>query len=198
MMARALPPWPSLARRVATYFVRGTLAFLPAVLFLRFAQWNGPASDERWLLAFRVALPFACVYLLYAAWRSAPANRLVLATNAYLLGGGAMAWGGWYAGLAVYGRLRESMVLLAVVAVGALTTWASRAGFVGVAGAPVGAVRRASLRLLAAALAALAFSWCFRGRPFLAAVVPLMALSAYGQWLAARLRAHVAPEGVPT
>lgn len=198
MMARILSHWPTLARRVAMYVVRGTLAFLPAVLFLRFAQWNGPASDERWLLAFRVSLPFACAYLLYAAWRPTPANRLVLATNAYLLGGGAMAWGGWYAGLAVYGRLRESMVLLAVVAVGALTTWTSQAGFVGVAGAPTGAVRRASLRLLAGALAALAFSWCFRGQPFLAAVVPLMALSAYGQGLSARLRTRVTPEGGST
>ena len=63
-----------------------------------------------------------------------------------------------------------------VVLIGAVTTLASRAGFIGVAAAPALAVRRASLVLLAIALIAAVFSGCFRGNTLLSAYVPFVAL----------------------
>lgn len=173
--------------RAARYFLRGTLAFLPAVVFLRFAQWRGPVSDDRWLLAFKVALPFAALHLLYAACRRTPANRLVTATNAYLLAGGVMAWAQAYGALQIYAVLRESAVMVFVVLTGVLTTAFSRAGFVGATAGTVQQVRHMSLWLLLAALPALGVSWQFRGNPLLAAVLPLMLLSYLGHRLLACL-----------
>lgn len=178
------PVWLGVVR----YFVRGTVAFLPAVVFLRFAQWDGPASDLRWLLAFKVAAPFAAGYLVYAALRRAPSDRLVMATNLYLLMGGLMAWAQVDAGLTWYARLRESAVLVWVLITGAVTTGFTRAGFVGVAGAPAQLVRRASLWLLLAALVALGISWQLRGDPLMAAVLPITALSLLGHRLSKALR----------
>lgn len=160
----------------------GTLAFLPGVVFLRVAQWNGPPSDERWMLAFQVATPFAGAYLLVAFCRRRPANRLVTATNLYLLAGGVMSFLRFWPGLAWYGQFRESAVMLIVVLVGLFTSTFTRAGFIGLEHAEPRQPRRDSL-LLAAAVIALVVAWFGRGNPFWAVVLPMMLLSLLGHHL---------------
>ncbi len=184
--------------RAGRYFVMGTLAFLPAVVFLRFAQWSGPPDDERWMLAFKVATPFACVYLLAALWRHRPMNRLVTSTNLYLLVGGVMSFLHFWPGLVWYGQLRESALMLVVVLVGVFTTLATRAGFVGLSGAAPKRIRRDSLLLLSASLVALAVSWFCRGNPFWAVVLPMMVLSLLGHHLKKHLINDVPAQEVQT
>lgn len=171
--------------RVARYFLLGTVAFLPAVVFLRFAQWEGAASDERWMQAFQVASPFALGYLLAAVLRSTPSNRLVLATNIYILGGGVMCFFHYWDGLAWYGRLREAAVMWLVVVVGLAATLFTRAGFVAVHSSNQQMIRRDSLILLVAACTGLAIAYAGRGNPFVAVVLPMMLISLLGH----RLRA---------
>ncbi|WOB47933.1 hypothetical protein NYR97_11575 [Xanthomonas hydrangeae] len=183
-------PW-----RVARYFFIGTAAFLPAVIFLRFAQWNGIVSDDRWMLAFQISSPFACVYLLAAALRRSPANRLVLATNLYLLGGGIMSFFHYWPGLAWYGRLREAAVMLLVVVVGVMAILFTRSGFIAVQYGDPQRVRRDSLLLLAAAIAGVAVAYACRGNPFVAVVVPMMLLSLLGHHLRSAYEIHAVALG---
>jgi hypothetical protein len=182
------------ATHIVDYLVRGTLAFLPAVVFLRFAQWSGPVTDDRWMLAFEVVTPFAAAYLLYALVARKPGNRLVIATNLYLLVGGLMVLIGLYGGLRIYGVMRESAVLAFVVAVGIVTTAFSRSGFIATQSVDPSRVRRNSLILLAASIAALAVSWPLQGHPFFAAVLPLMILSFISHRLALQLNASAIGE----
>ncbi|WP_295565510.1 hypothetical protein [uncultured Stenotrophomonas sp.] len=181
----------TLTWRVARYFFIGTLAFLPAVVFLRFAQWQGVVSDERWMLAFQIASPFALAYLLAAMLRSSPSNRLVLATNVYLLGGGVMSFFQYWPGLAWYGRLREAAVMWIVVGVGIAATFFSRAGFIAVRGGNARMIRRDSLLMLLAAFAGLAVAYAGRGSPLIAVVIPMMLISLLGHRLRA---AHGDPQ----
>lgn len=169
--------------RVARYLLLGTLAFLPAVVFLRFAQWEGTVSDERWMLAFQVALPFALGYLIAAVVRGTPSNRLVLATNLYLLGGGVMSFFHYWEGLAWYGQLREAAVMWIVVVVGIAATLFTRAGFIAVRSTNTQMIRRDSLILMVAACMGLTVAYVGRGNPFVAVVLPMMLMSLLGHTL---------------
>lgn len=151
--------------------------FAPLSLFAAYAFWNGAADDQRWEVAFKLASVAAIIQLAIILPQRRPANRLVLAANVYLLLGGiafiTRQW--WY--LALYDALRESAIFIIMLAVGAITTLASRAGYIGVTDVPRRFVVRASVILWLATLAALALSIQFRGDRYLAAVWPIVGLA---------------------
>jgi len=147
--------------------------FLPLVLFLAWASAEPEPGPERWTAAYRLAAVPALGVLAAAARARAPGDRVVLGANAYLVAGGALAWVAPDA-LGIFGgELRESGLLLAILAVGAATMLFSRHGYARVD--PSGP-RLASAALLAVTGAAALFSFRFRGDRFLAGTLPLAAL----------------------
>jgi len=161
--------------------------FFPLSLFAAYAFRQGPPTDDRWVQAFQVGAVAALLQLLIVLPQHWPANRLILAANLYLLGGGLAAlthqW--WF--LKFYGVLKESGIFLFMLGVGAVATFASSAGFVAVAGAQQERVRRASLWLLAATVPALVASFLFQGNRIWAAVVPVVVLGVLQRVLVHRL-----------
>lgn len=103
-------------------------------------------------------------------------NRIHVAIGLYF-GSGSIALAVHWSWLnQFYGRTEATAMLYWVLLVGAVTMFASRAGFIGVDGAPHAAVRRASIALLGIALLAAVFSGFFRGNSLLSAYLPFVAL----------------------
>ncbi len=162
------------------------IQFIPLSLFATYAFWNGAPDEHRWEVAFKLASIAALIQLVIILPQSRPANRLVLAANLYLLLGGlafvTQQW--WY--LKLYDQLRESAIFILMLAVGTLTTLASRAGYIGVADACRQFVLRASAGLLLATVVALVLSVLFRGDRYLAAVWPIVGLAVLQRFFAHR------------
>lgn len=162
------------------------IQFVPLSLFASYAFWNGVPDEHRWEIAFKLASIAALLQLVVILPQSRPANRLVLAANLYLLLGGLAflthQW--WY--LKLYDVLRESAIFVLMLAVGTVTTLASRAGYIGVAAGSRRLVIQASLALLLATIVALVLSVVFRGDRYLAAVAPIVGLAVLQRFLAHR------------
>lgn len=162
------------------------IQFVPLSLFATYAFWSGAPDEQRWEVAFKLASVAALIQLIIILPQSRPANRLVLAANCYLLLGGLAflthQW--WY--LRLYDLLRESAIFILMLAVGVATTFASRAGYIGVADSPRRFVMRASVALLLATAVALVLSVIFRGDRYLAAVWPIVGLAVVQRFLAHR------------
>lgn len=180
----------SAARRLVDT-LSGLVQFFPLSLFATYAFWRGVPTGQRWVEAFELAALAAVVQLSILLLRRRPLNRLILGANLYLLIGGAAALGRQWWLLDVYGALRESGIFLSMLVVGVVTTFATSAGFVAVAGAPREAVRRASLWLLAATVIAVGMALTFRGDRTWAAMVPVIALAVLQRLLSSRLVAVV-------
>lgn len=163
------------------------LGFFALAVFAYLAFAQGQGTDEGLLRAFRLASPIALAEVAVLLLRPAPANRLILGANLWLMAGGLAAllqqW--WW--LQAYQRLGEASLFLAMLLVGVVSTLASPAGFVAAHGPPR-AVRRASLALLAGVLLALAAAVAFKGRVQWAAVLPVIALSWFNRLLRHLLR----------
>ena len=166
------------------------IQFLPLSLFASYAFWYGAPDESRWQNAFQLASVAALVQLAIVLPQRRPTSRLVLAANLYLLLGGlaffAHQW--WF--LKLYGSLRESAIFIIMLAVGAVTTVGSRAGFVAACSLPRAAVVRASLWLLGATALALAVSLAYRGDRYVAAVYPILVLAVLHRVLLYRLARH--------
>jgi hypothetical protein len=143
--------------------------------------------------AFTIGAVAAAIQLLIVLPRGRPANRPILGANLYLLVGGLAATARQWWLLGVYARLSETGIFLSILTVGALATLLTPAGFVGVRGADVGAVRRYSAWLLSATLVAAAVSIAFRGSRTWSAVVPLIGLALLQRLLVRRLSAKRPP-----
>lgn len=165
------------------------LGFLALAVFAFLAFGVGPATDERLLFAFKASSPVAVAELGVLLWRAAPANRLILAANLWLVAGGLAAlleqW--WW--LKGYQQLGEASLFVSMGLIGLATTALSPVGFVAAVG-PRRSVVLASLVLLAGVCLALFASIHFRGDVKYAAVMPVIALS----WLNRLLRRTV-PSG---
>lgn len=159
------------------------LGFLALAFFAFLAFGRGPASDDTLLFAFKAAAPVAAAELAFLLRRPAPASRLILGANLWLLAGGLAAvlqqW--WW--LKGYQQLGEASLFIAMLLVGLATTALSPAGFVAATGARRPVVL-ASLGLLFAVVLALLAAVHFRGNVKFAAVLPVIALS----WLNRLLR----------
>ena len=176
-------------KRVALAALEYALGFLALAVFAAIAFGNGEPTDERMISAFKVGAAIAAVELAVLLGRSAPANRLIIGANLWLLVGGVAAvleqW--WL--LKGYQKLGEAGLFIAMLTVGLATTALSPAGFV----AATGERRRvlwSSAALVVAVLLALVGAIHFRGDVKLAAVRPVILLS----WLNRLLR-RVAASG---
>lgn len=162
------------------------LQFFPLSCFLLVAFRRGAPNLEDWLLAFMVggAIAVLQVALTLAFSRGRPLNRMLLGVNAYLTVGGFSALANQLWILQSLNDLRESGLFLCILAVGVVTTFGSRAGFVGQADRADGSkAKRDSLVLLALAIVATIPSFLFRGHLLVSAVIPLTLLTIANRWL---------------
>ncbi len=179
-------------KRAALAALDYALGFLALAVFAALAFGKGQASDEQMVFAFKIGAAIAAVELAVLFWRQAPANRLIVGANLWLMAGGAAAaleqW--WW--LLGYQRIGEASLFIAMLLVGVLSTAFSATGFVAAVG-PRTKVLWSSAALLAAVVLALAAAVHFRGDVKFAAVLPVIALS----WLNRLLR-RAAAGGAPS
>jgi len=163
------------------------LQFFPISLFATYAFWDGMPSNDRWMDAFQLGGAAALVQLAILLPQRRPLNRLILAANLYLLiGGFAPIANQWWI-YTIYDSLRESGIILMMFVVGAISTFASSAGYIGVIGAPTAVVKRSSVILLAATGIALIPAILFEGNRLFAAVLPIVALALLHRFLIHKL-----------
>jgi len=169
----------------------GIVQFLPLSLFAAYAFRHGMPTDDRWVEAFELGAVAAVLQLLLVLRRARPVDRLVLAANLYLIAGGLAGFARQWWVLRLYGTLAESGIFLFVFAVGAVATFTTPTGFLTVEGTRPAQIRRSSLWMLAATLAAFGVSVLFRGDRSVAAVLPIVGLMVAQRMLAARINGRV-------
>ena len=168
------------------------LLMLPLFGLLAYAYAEGsPPAPQRWVDGYRWAGPVAAGELLLALTplltRSLRMSRLVVGVLVYVVVCSVLAWFGFYRALAYLGaELRGSGVILAILGVGIVSTWATREGFVGVLLGSPARQREASLRLLGVAAAAAVFSVLFRDSRWLGTGLPMVVLFAAQRIIVAR------------
>jgi hypothetical protein len=175
--------------RLLTATLEYLLGFLALAVFAYLAFAAGPASDERFVHAFKVASVVALLELVALLAREVPANRLIMGANVWLIVGGAAAFLEQWWLLRIYQHFGEASLFASMLLVGVLAMWRTPAGFVGKVGARRVVLQRSWLLLLAVVLA-LAVAVVFRGNVKVAAVLPVIALS----WLNRLLRHGIAPQ----
>ncbi len=173
-------------RSAALAVVEYLLGFLALALFAFLAFGSGPSSDDRLVFSFKASAPVALLELAVLFFRAAPANRLIIGANLWLIAGGLAAYSQQWWWLKGYQRLGEASLFMSMAMVGLATTVFSPAGFVAVVG-PRRSVVLASIGLLVAVLLALWVAVQFQGDVKFAAVFPVIALS----WLNRLLRQTV-------
>jgi predicted permease len=161
-------------------------AALAVFAYLAFARGHG--TDEGFVNAFKVGSLVAVVELALLLARQAPANRLILGANLWLMAGGLAAFAEQWWWLKLYQQFGEASLFVAMLCVGVATTVFTPSGFIAKLG-PAAAVRRASWVLLAAVGCALWVAVWFRGDVKFAAVLPVVALSWLNRLLRHRLPA---------
>lgn len=149
---------------------------LPLASFLVYMRLLSPQTPQEWLVPYLLCTLLALVVTVAGWYLRQSLNRIYLAIGAYFLSGLLALVLGWQALNALYGRLEATAMLAWVLVIGTVSTYALPAGFIGIAGAPTTAVRRASLLLLAASGLALLFSACAGRNPLLSAFVPFVFL----------------------
>jgi hypothetical protein len=159
------------------------IGFVALAVFAYLAFGRGQATDEAFVFAFKVSSLLAVAELAFLLARSAPANRLILGANLWLVAGGLAAFVEQWWWLRIYQQFGEASLFVAMLLVGVFATRFTPSGFVAKLG-PKAAVMRASLVLLAAVCCALGVAIYFRGNVKYAAVLPVIALS----WLNRLLR----------
>ena len=162
------------------------LGFLALALFAYLAFGRGPTSDEQFVFAFKMCGAVAAIELVVLLARAAPANRLIVGANLWLIAGGLAAFLEQWWFLRVYQHFGEASLFFAMLCVGVLSTAVSPSGFIGKPGQR-DKVLRASVLLASAVIAAMLVAIYFRGNVKLAAVMPVIALS----WLGRLLRRTV-------
>lgn len=175
------------------------LQFFPLTLFLRIAFLHGQPQADDWLHAFLAGgvaaiLQFLVLLLLR---RGRPLNRMMLGINAYLIVGALAVLGNQPALLALLNDLRESGIFLCLLAVGVITTWRSRTGFLGEDHAgPRSRMQVCSFWLLVLTCIATAASFYFRGQLLFSAVLPMIALVLMSKFLKKRLQRITASQDI--
>ena len=159
------------------------IGFIALAFFAYLAFGRGQTTDESFVFAFKASSFLAIGELVFLLARTAPANRLILGANLWLIAGGAAAFTQQWWWLRVYQQFGEASLFLAILMVGVVSTLFTPSGFIGKLG-PRLSVQRSSLLLLVAVGCALAVAVYFRGNVKYAAVIPIIALS----WLNRLLR----------
>ena len=177
--------------RLAVALLEYLLGFLALAVFAAVAFSAGAPTDERLIVAFKLGAVLAAVELAVLWARTAPANRLIVGANAWLLAGGLAAFAEQWWWLKGYQHLGETSLFLSMLGVGIIATAFTPTGFVATDG-PRRKVVLASLAMLLAVGLAAMVSVQFRGDVKWAAVLPVIALS----WLN-RLAAQAVRKGWP-
>ena len=162
------------------------IGFIALAFFAYLALGRGPTTDESFVFAFRASSLLAVGELALLLARAAPANRLILGANLWLILGGVAAFAEQWWWLRVYEQFGEASLFLAMLLVGVVSTLFTPSGFVAKLG-PKLSVQRSSLLLLIAVGCALAVAVYFRGNVKYAAVIPVIALSWLNRLLQHRL-----------
>lgn len=170
-------------KRVALAVLEYLLGFLALAVFAAVAFGSGAPSDDRLIGAFKLGALLAAIELCVLLLRTAPANRLIIGANLWLLAGGTAALSEQWWWLRGYQRLGETSLFASMLVVGVVAAVFTQGGFVAVTG-PRRKVALASLVLLVAVAAAGAASILFRGDVTWAAVVPVIVLSWLNRLLA--------------
>jgi len=178
-------------KRLAVAVLEYLLGFLALAVFAAVAFSAGAPTDERLIGAFKLGAVLAAVELAVLLVRAAPANRLIVGANAWLLAGGLAAFAEQWWWLKGYQQLGEASLFLSMLGVGIVATAFTPTGFVAAAG-PRRKVIPASLAMLLAVGLAAVVSVQFRGDVKWAAVLPVIALS----WLNRRV-AQAVKKGWP-
>jgi hypothetical protein len=176
-------------RNAITAAVEYLLGFIALAVFGYLAFGSGPASDAKFLHAFKVAGIVAVVEVTILIFRPAPVDRLILGANLWLIVGGSAALLKQWWVLRIYEEFDAVSMFASMLGVGIVATAFSKAGFVGKLGHRA-KVLRASLILTGAVAIALLSAIYFRGNVWYAAVLPVIALS----WLGRLLRTSVSDE----
>ena len=165
------------------------LGFIALAFFAYLAFARGQSTDEAFIYAFKASSLLAVAELALLLARKAPANRLILGANVWLIAGGVAAFAEQWWWLRIYQQFGEASLFLSMLLVGVVSTLFTPSGFIAKLGPKLN-VQRSSLFLLAAVGCALIVAIYFRGNVKYAAVVPVIALS----WLNRLLR-HRLPSG---
>jgi hypothetical protein len=173
-------------KAVALAVIEYLLGFVALALFAFLAFGRGPATDDGFVHAFKVSGLVAAAELAALLLRAKPANRLILGANVWLIAGCLASYLELWWWLRLYQQFGEASLFVSMLIVGLAATWLSPSGFVAKLG-PTNEVRRASLLLLAAVLAALVVAVYFRGNVKFAAVLPVIALSWFNRLLRLRV-----------
>ncbi len=125
---------------------------------------------------------------------SATLNPILVGVNVWLVVGAA-AFGGPFEALeAAYVSQQAVTLFVGIAGVGLVQTLVVPGGFIGSVDLPPEIARRASLALVAVALVALAWSWCFEGEIRVGGALPFIALNAVRRAMLRRLlRVQVGP-----
>ena len=177
-------------RTAALAILEYLIGFIALAFFAYLAFGRGQTTDASFVFAFKASSLLAMGELIFLLARTAPANRLILGANLWLIAGGAAAFTEQWWWLRVYQQFGEASLFLAILLVGFVSTLFTPSGFIGKLG-PRSSVQRASLLLLVAVGCALGVAVYFQGNVKYAAVIPVIALS----WLNRLLR-HRLPSGV--
>jgi hypothetical protein len=176
-------------RTAALAILEYLIGFIALAFFAYLAFGRGQTTDESFVYAFKASSLLAIGELAFLLARTAPANRLILGANLWLIAGGAAGFTEQWWWLRVYQQFGEASLFLAILLVGVVSTLFTPSGFIAKLGPSV-SVQRSSLLLLVAVGCALAVAVYFRGHVKYAAVIPVIALS----WLNRLLR-HKLPSG---
>jgi hypothetical protein len=116
--------------RLAVALLEYLLGFLALAVFAAVAFSAGAPTDERLIVAFKLGAVLAGVELAVLLVRAAPANRLIVGANAWLLAGGLAAFTEQWWWLKGYQHLGETSLFLSMLGVGIVATAFTPTGFV--------------------------------------------------------------------
>ncbi|WP_020394785.1 hypothetical protein [Thiolinea disciformis] len=166
------------------------LQFFPLTVFLKVAFHSGAPQAGDWLNAFMWAGAAAILQLVLLLFftRGEPLNRLVVSINVYFILGGIAVLTNQIGFLEILNKLKESGIFLCMLVVGIVTTFASKAGFVGIVDfSRQGDIRHYSLVLIMLTAVGLVLSFWFRGHILLSSC-PLIVIGLTNQFFKRQLQ----------
>ncbi|MDH5429606.1 MAG: hypothetical protein OEZ57_16425 [Nitrospirota bacterium] len=154
------------------------LELIPLPIFLISAAWIDPQLPQDWLGPFVAGSLVAILTTTILLYNHVLLNRLMLGINLYLVIG-SIGLVTQHAGInEVYGDLKASGMLAAIIIVGALSLVVSPAGFIGVLSQDRKMVVIFSLSLLLVAVLAFSASLYFQGDKLYSEIIPFLGLFA--------------------
>lgn len=154
------------------------LELIPLPVFLITAAWIDPRIPQDWLGPFAAGSLVAILTTAILWYNHVLLNRLMLGINVYLVVGsiGLITKHTWIN--EVYGNLKASGMLVAIIIVGAISLVMTPAGFIGVTSPNRKIVTIFSVSLLLISVLAFSMSLYFQGNKLYSEVIPFLGLFA--------------------